>query len=301
MASKRDRLLDLIGAELDQPAPPAVQALAAAAAAPFGESVAAALFYGSCLRDGVIDGHVVDLYLLVDDYAAAHGNRLEALANRLLPPNVYARTQTIDGTVVAAKVAVLSVRDFIEGARGDWFDPYLWARFSQPCALIFCRDAALRARLLEALAAAPRHLLTQVGALLPADAPAGTYWTRAFAETYRCELRAEQPDRGAEIYRLNSARFDAVFALLDLPQGRSAPSPRDLAQRWVQRRWLGKALSVLRLLKAAYTYRDGAHYVLWKIERHSGVRLELTPWQARHPIIASPWLAWRLWSMGGFH
>ena len=34
-----------------------------------GAGVCAVLFYGSCLRDGYRDGLLVDLYLLVDDYA----------------------------------------------------------------------------------------------------------------------------------------------------------------------------------------------------------------------------------------
>src|SRR3546814_3014928 len=67
----------------------------------------------------------------------------------------------------------------------------------------------------------------------------------------------------------------------------------DLAQagrpgfRWALRRVQGKLLSVARLCKAAFTFQGGAEYLLWKIERHSGVSIALTPWQRRHPLLAS--------------
>ncbi len=48
----------------------------------------------------------------------------------------------------------------------------------------------------------------------------------------------------------------------------------------------GKGWSVLRLIKAAFTFQGGADYIAWKIERHSGEKIILTDWQRRHPIIA---------------
>jgi hypothetical protein len=44
----------------------------------------------------------------------------------------------------------------------------------------------------------------------------------------------------------------------------------------------------------------GAEYILWKIERHSGVRIELSPFARRHPILAGWGAAWRLYRRGAF-
>ena len=52
------------------------------------------------------------------------------------------------------------------------------------------------------------------------------------------------------------------------------------------RRLSGKGWSVLRLIKAAFTFQGGADYIVWKIERHSGEKIILTDWQRRHPVIA---------------
>ena len=57
---------------------------------------------------------------------------------------------------------------------------------------------------------------------------------------------------------------------------------------------------MLRLVKASFTFENGAAYLIWKIRRHSGVEIELTSWQRRHPVLASPVLAWRLYRAGGF-
>jgi hypothetical protein len=39
---------------------------------------------------------------------------------------------------------------------------------------------------------------------------------------------------------------------------------------------------------------------MWKIKRHSGVSVDLTPWQRRHPILASGTQFWKIYRAGGF-
>jgi hypothetical protein len=80
-AVSRPKLEAMVAAELATPVDPAVAAVAEAARAAHGEAVCAVLFYGSCLRDGYHEGLMVDLYLLVDGYAAVHG---PGLMRRLL-------------------------------------------------------------------------------------------------------------------------------------------------------------------------------------------------------------------------
>ena len=61
------------------------------------------------------------------------------------------------------------------------------------------------------------------------------------------------------------------------------------------RKLIGKLLSAARLVKASFTFDGGMEYLSWKIERHSGQRIELSDWQRRHPIIAGILLLPRLW------
>jgi hypothetical protein len=72
------------------------------------------------------------------------------------------------------------------------------------------------------------------------------------------------------------------------------------ARGWVVRRVQGKALSILRLLKASFTFDGGVPYLAWKIERHSGVKIEITPFMRRHPRLGAIGALWRTRRLGGF-
>ncbi|GAB4391354.1 MAG: hypothetical protein Tsb0032_02850 [Kiloniellaceae bacterium] len=293
--------------ETAQPVAPSIAAIVDAARARHGTAVAAVLFYGSCLRLGEDESRIVDLYVLVDSYRSVYGGGPRALLNWVLPPNVYYLEAPFEDRKVRAKVALISLDDFSKGASGGWFHPYLWARFAQPCRLPFCRDVALRGRLAEVLAASLRKVAGEGLALVGDRFSSRDLWVSVFRQTYRTELRAEPPERAEEIYRANAAHYDAMAEAV-LPslgarwegEGWVAPAPPGPGLKWPLRRVQGKLLSVARLVKAAFTFQDGAQYLLWKIERHSGVSITLTPWQRRHPILASSVLFWKLYRKGAF-
>src|SRR3546814_18691505 len=82
-------LLSLVRAELDGAVPDGVRSLARVVAARHDRAAIAVLFYGSCLRSADVHGQMLDLYLLLDDYARAYPKSWLAIANRLLPPNLF--------------------------------------------------------------------------------------------------------------------------------------------------------------------------------------------------------------------
>lgn len=297
-------LADLLGAEIGRELPPAVLAAARHAGARHGEAVLGVLFYGSCLRTGDPAHSLLDFYLLVSDYRAAHGRRFAALANRLLPPNVYYDECTHEGARLRGKYAVISLDDFRRRCRGEGRSVSIWARFSQPVALIDPRDAGVRDVVTGALADAVRTMLAAALPLCePGDGPAEV-WTRAFELTYGAELRAERPGKGRELYELDRARHDRLYgpALVELAMqpGGDAATRRAAERAWRRRRRAGKAASLLRLVKAAFTFKGGIDYLAWKISRHSGVAIEPTPWQRRHPLLAGLTLYLRLRRKGAF-
>jgi hypothetical protein len=69
---------------------------------------------------------------------------------------------------------------------------------------------------------------------------------------------------------------------------------------WKLRSWQGKLLSLMRLIKAALTFEGGVDYILWKIQRHSGVTVECEPRLKQRPFLAMWVLSWRLYRKGGF-
>ena len=268
-------LRTLVAEELGLPVDPRVADMAAAIAAAHGAASRAVLFYGSCLRQQQLDGLMLDFYLIVSDYRAAYAKRWLAVANRLIPPNVF----YVQHGGLAAKYAVLSEADFERLNGPETRNVAVWARFAQPARMVWAADEAARERAIGAVARAAPTLLAAAGPR-PGEAPL-ELWRRAFALTYSAELRAERSGRAASVVDLEPERY-ARFAG---PALAAAAGLRN-AGGWARRRIAGKALSVLRLAKASFTFAGGADYIAWKINRHAGTRIELTPWQRRHPLLA---------------
>jgi hypothetical protein len=266
---------------------PEIRALADAVRARHEPGVAAVIAYGSSLRGAALSDTLVDLYVLTDTTAAVSRNRLGGLACRLVPPNVHYGEALSGGVTLRAKYAILPLDLFVRKMGPDVSNPYFWARFAQPCRIVWVRDAAVRDALNAALAQAVR---TMIAASLPLrqsgdDAP--DLWRRGLAETYRTELRPETADRARAIVAANGAYYRAVTQAV-LGPGPVAQGSGSVS--WRRRHLAGKALSVLRLLKAGFTFEGGADYVAWKVARHSGEAIKVKPWQRRHPVLGALWL-----------
>ena len=303
----------LIESEISRSVMAEAEALASAILDAHGDAISAIVFYGSCLRSGDPTG-MLDFYVLVDDYAAYYGKSIPAFFNRVLPPNVS--YWEIPGTPepVRAKVAVISLTRFAASMRPEAVDTTMWARFAQPTALIYARDDAVRAQVVDALADALATAVHWAAHLGPEKARPEDYWSGLFRATYAAELRVETQDRSSHIISADPERYAALFrpaleraGILWTEGEGEALSPtitqeaRERGQKgWRSRRWKGKVLNISRLVKAAFTFEGGADYLAWKIERHTGKALNLTPWQRRHPVLAAPGVWLRLWRQGGF-
>lgn len=282
-----DPVRDFLAAEAALPVPAVFHALADAARARFGAPVRAVLLYGSCLRDREHRDRLVDLFVLVEDGAAGAERPILRRLGALLPPNVYhLGTRFEDGTA-RAKVALVGLARLERLVAPTTLEPYFWARLAQPVRLLWAADPVVADRVHALLARAVRTLLEAARPLVRVGADPLELFERAFFETYRTELRAERPGRATSLVTADAARYEQLGRLC--LAGRPAPSPADRARAirlWARRRRRGKLRSVLRLAKAAFTFEGGADYLVWKIERHSGERIELLPWQRRHPILA---------------
>jgi hypothetical protein len=291
-----EHLKDLVAAELAEPVAPQVTAMAAALAARYPGAARAVLFYGSCLRQQQLEGLMLDFYLIVSSYEAAYGRTWLAAGNRLVPPNVF--PFAFEG--LAGKYAVLSEADFARDCSERAATPSVWARFAQPSRLVWAKDVAARdAAVASVAAAAPTLLRLSVPMLANEEkGDALSAWRRGFALTYGCELRAERGDRSASIVDADPDRYRRVAAAA-FDRGDGPALDRASAERiWARLRRSGKRASVLRLLKASFTFAGGIDYLAWKINRHAGTDIRLAPWQRRWPRIAALILLPRLLARG---
>jgi len=280
-----------------------------------GNGVAAILVYGSYLR-GKRDT-LLDFYVLLENYRAMPSRWQAALA-WLLSPNVYQVRCGAPGADSRAKYALMTVGRFRHAMRRD-FHSYFWARFAQPSGLLFARDKAVRDEVIAAICDAARTFAGSVTPGLGNEFSAADLIGRGLQLSYAAELRSEPASHSATLYAHNADYYEALVAALATQDrgfestGGTAPGPdaryRNLqgsAQRamssvaWALRGVQGKVLSLLRLLKAALTFEDGFDYLLWKIERHSGVRVEASPRQRQYPLIFGWPVLFRLYRQGGF-
>jgi hypothetical protein len=280
-------LIALVREELAQPVQPQVAEMAAAIAALYPNAARAILFYGSCLREQQLDGLMLDFYLIVSDYRAAYPKCWLATANRLIPPNVF----PFEHHGQAAKYAVLSEADFHRLCGPETRNVSVWARFAQPSRLVWTADADAADRAVAAVARAAPTLLAAAESR-DGEAPLD-WWRRAFALTYSVELRAERGDRAASVVDADPDRYErlSIPAIAAIPTGAKGGG-------WTRRRIEGKLLSVVRLGKAAFTFAGGIDYLAWKINRHAGTQIAITPWQRRHPLLAAVTLVPRLLLQG---
>ena len=280
-------LIDLVRAELATPVDPRAAAMARAIAAQYPGSARAVLFYGSCLRESELDGLMLDFYLIVSDYSDAYPKRWMAVANRLIPPNVFPFQH--DGLI--AKYAVLSEADFDRLNGAETHNVSVWARFAQPSRLVWAVDDTARDRAVAAVARAAPTLLAAAGRV-DGEAPLD-WWRRAFSLTYSVELRAERTSRAQSVVDADAERYArfSPAAIAAIPVGARGGG-------WARRRLEGKALSIARLAKASLTYAGGIDYLAWKINRHAGTKIEIKPWQRRWPLVAALTLVPRLMKSG---
>ena len=294
-------LTAFVAGELGRSVVPDIAAVAGELAKRLGG--AAVLFYGSVLRTGDLDG-VLDFYVLTRQ---AQGSPLRRLATRWLWPEVSFHEIVIANRTIRAKVATMPLDTFEQASGGELIDTTVWARFVQPTALIWADDRATQERVVKAVAKAAVTAARFAAILGPEQGSALEYWAALFRQTYRAELRVEPPGRERAILDVAPERYAALLPLAwraggitwkqdgdTLDPQMSQEERRRTLRAWSIRARAGKPLNVARLVKAAFTFDGAARYGLWKIERHTGVSLPLTPWRERHPVLAAPGVMWRV-------
>lgn len=277
----------------------------------YAGSLRGIIYYGSCLRAGNPHEGLVDFYVVVDSYRRAHRHLIAATANRLVPPNVYYLEMNAPHGMLRCKYAVISEQALAQGVRTAFLSG-LWGRLAQPVAIVHAVDDHTRQRL---QAYCGQAVVTLLGRSLPAlTGPdrAATVFARALALSYDGELRTERqqrtsdlvsPDAGEYARRLHAALPALAFRVAVGDDGRLQWQPDRAQKQRAQRHWqlmrpVGRVVSVARLSKACFTFGNAIDYGAWKIERHTGVHVDVTPRLRRHPLIFGWPVLWRLYRSG---
>jgi hypothetical protein len=273
-----------------------------------GPSVRAVLLFGSQLVRAAPDRHSAwDVVAVVDAYAPFHRHLvagghhrrpawLLTLLARVLPPNITAFDP--GGGAPFAKVAIVSARDFERALGPRPRDHFLKGRMVQKVALAWASDDQARRDVEGALRSARRDVLSWVGPYLE-----GTFDTSALARrmlevSYAGELRPESGDRVQQVYDVQRDFLEATYARVlreaaergaveAVADGRFRTAPASTRRRLGLRLYFtrSKLRATARWLKHVITFNDWLTYVQRKVERRTGMRVEITPWERRLPLL----------------
>ncbi|WP_086651789.1 hypothetical protein [Acetobacter cibinongensis] len=271
------------------------------------------LFYGSGLRGGIQSDTLMDFYVILDKQSDWPRPFAARMGNALLPPNVEYYEIESGGKTLRAKVAILTLAQFRRLTGFTTWDTTVWARFSQPVRLVWSADKKAEAALTRSVMRAVITGARWAACFGPEKGQAEEFWNALYQRTYQTELRVEKAGRGASIVTAYPERYANLLAPcwaiagVEFAQQAGQLSPILAAQEreksnadWLLRKKIGKPLNIARLIKAAFTFAGGPRYAAWKIERHSGISVPLTPFAEKHPLIAGPPLLWKLWRKGAF-
>jgi hypothetical protein len=218
------------------------------------------------------------------------------LAN-ILPPNVIAFTPD-DGRHGIAKCLIVR-RDHFERALGPHpRDHFLLGRMVQKVALVWSASPADAEWVDATLKRALAGVLAWVGPYLNGTFDAEAVGRRLLEVCYAGELRPEAGNRAHSVHEAQRGHFrDALSGVLDaaaeegllvrVEGGFRFARPPGARERW-HWRWhfvRSKARTTTRWLKHVVTFDNWLPYIARKVERRTGMKVELTPWERRAPLI----------------
>lgn len=296
----------------DVTAPEAGRRLAERLAEAGGDTVRAILMYGSHLSKASPGRHsAYDLVVVVDAYGpfyralkdAGEVHRPASMFTSLsgvLPPNVIAFTPD-EGREGMAKCLVVRADHFEQALGPRPPDHFLLGRMVQRVALVWARSEGDASWVEAALAGARARVLSWVAPYLGAgeEFDATTLGRRLMEVSYRAEVRPEAGNRFDSVFATQADHFAAAlvpgleaaeaegrlegtaggrYRLVEAPDGRTR-------SYWRRHFLRSKVRATARWFKHVMTFDNWLPYIARKVERRTGVDVELTPLEKKLPVV----------------
>lgn len=289
--------------------PPEIRGLVDALIEAGGGAVRAIILFGSQLVRASPDLHSAwDLVVVVDRYgpfhralvAAGHHRRpawLLSALGRMLPPNITAFQVHESGPV--AKCAIVSAPAFERALGPRARDHFLKGRMVQQVAPIWVRSAADARWVEECLGAARQDVLRWAGPFVEQPFTGSDLAHRMLQVSYGGEVRPESANRVEAVFQAQRAyltrTYEAVLReaerqgrVRSVGEGRFAldppMGPGDRLRTGLYFAW-SKVRATLRWGKHILTFNDWLTYIQKKVERRTGLEIEISPWERRLPLL----------------
>jgi hypothetical protein len=289
---------------------PQARAAAEALAAVAGDSLAGVVFFGSRKSGAGFDRHSAwDFFAVTRRYAGFYrrlrsAGRLRrrpglvAALNAVLPPNQLRIALEGSAGPVTAKCAVIDIETLERATSAARRDHFCAGRLFQPVEVVYAADPRTAERLFDCVLSAHRQTWTWARPWLPERFDADAYYRSALEVSLAGEIRPESSRRAMTLWEAQVEHRRAVYPwlLAELEQRgelvgdggawRPARAPGALERLRLRLYFaVSKVRATLRWFKYVVTFDDWLDYILQKVERHTGRRIELTPAQKRYPLV----------------
>jgi hypothetical protein len=273
-----------------------------------GDALVAVVHFGSTLTGsspGKASAH--DLFAVVAD-ARAYYSRTRALCptprsagflarlNRWLPPDIVRLPP--DGSGPGAKVFVIGEPDFERALSRRARDQFVRGRLMQKVALVHARDPDARGRVEGWLERNRRLVPDWVRPWLPGRFDVEHFARRMMEVSYAGEIRPESTERVGEVFESERGwlldtygrvlRDASIEGRVRTAEGGFVYHPEPTArERLRSRLWFArsKVRATLRWTKYVLTFDGWLDYLAAKVERRTGVAVELTARRRRWPLV----------------
>jgi len=269
----------------------------------FGSELLAVILYGSCLSQVTRrESSIYDFFLICGRYRPFYRNWKLALFNYFLPPNIfYFELQDPEAGRLAGKYSVTSLRDFRHETSPRARDTYHLGRFAKRVVISYTRDEKVREGLIDAILSAMEQNIALALPFLPPRFQRDEFILTLLGMSYRGETRMDLDSKVEELFRAEAEYYRQCYAellracLLENNLGSESDGGYSLPEKPRRRRFRlmktraflfqTRIRTYLRWPKYIITFDNWLDYLLSKLERSKGIRLELTARERKYPLI----------------
>jgi len=267
----------------------------------FKDHIIAIILYGSCLHPSTRrQTSTHDFYIIIDSYRNVLPNFMHSFLNLILPPNVYYIQIREGDKILEAKYNTITLDDFKRETSISARDIFTLGRFGKKVGILYIKQGyedVLIDCIYNAMFANAWFTLFRMDGVFELH----QFICSLLTMSYSGEVRIERDTKVQELFEAGKDFYRFVYSnILNeisiqthivqkhgehyvLNNNKVEISiRRKKIEKFIQR---SRYLSILRWPKSIYTFGNYVDYLLLKVERTKGIKIELTPLERKFPLI----------------
>lgn len=267
----------------------------------FKEHLISVILYGSCLHPSTrkpTSSH--DFFIILDSYRSALPNYFHTLLNHILPPNVYYIQLKEGKGVIEAKYNTITLKDMERETSLSAGSLFTLGRFGKRLGILYIKSG-YEERIIDCIYNAMLTNAYLTLALVKNEFTLDEFINTLLALSYAGEVRIERDTKTQELFYASKDYYQHVYSKIlkefaihirNINVGGESYklniTPEEISvwknrvDNFIKR---SRRLSVLRWPKSIYTFGNYVDYLILKVERSKGIKIELTKLERRFPLI----------------